>query len=127
MPRPGRITSGEIVFHPASRPSLDLTRLDARGPRMRAIRGKEIAYIFQEPMAALSPVHTIAHQMIERIRLHLHLGKAEARERAIDTLARVGMPRPSQTIDRYAHQLSGGQRQRAIIAMALVCTPSPLI
>ena len=69
----------------------------------------------------------IGHQMIERIRLHLKLGKDEARARAIETLARVGMPRPSQLIDRYAHQFSGGQRQRAIIAMALVCHPSLLI
>jgi peptide/nickel transport system ATP-binding protein len=127
VPRPGQIVGGEILYYPPDGSVVDLVTLDSRGERIRKIRGKEIAYIFQEPMAALSPVHTIAHQMIERIRLHLKLGKAEARERAVDTLARVGMPRPNQTIDRYAHQLSGGQRQRAIIAMALVCHPSLLI
>jgi oligopeptide/dipeptide ABC transporter ATP-binding protein len=127
VPRPGRIVGGEIIYYPPNRTPIDLAKLDPRGARIRAIRGREIAYIFQEPMAALSPVHTIAHQMIERVRLHLGFGKAEARARAIATLARVGMPRPSQTIDRYAHQLSGGQRQRAIIAMALVCHPSLLI
>ncbi len=127
VPRPGRIVGGEIIYYPPNGTPIDLAKLDPRGARIRAIRGKEIAYIFQEPMAALSPVHTMGHQMIERVRLHLGLGKEEARARAIETLARVGMPRPSQTIDRYAHQLSGGQRQRAIIAMALVCHPSLLI
>jgi oligopeptide/dipeptide ABC transporter ATP-binding protein len=127
VPRPGRIVSGEIIYYPPNGPPIDLAKLDPYSPRIRSIRGKEMAYIFQEPMAALSPVHTVGHQMIERVRLHLGLGKEEARARAIDVLARVGMPRPSQTIDRYAHQLSGGQRQRAIIAMALVCGPSLLI
>ena len=127
VPRPGQIVGGEIIYYPPDGPQVDLAKLDPRGERIRSIRGKEIAYIFQEPMAALSPVHTIAHQVIERIRLHLKLGKDEARTRAVETLARVGMPRPNQTIDRYAHQLSGGQRQRAIIAMALVCHPSLLI
>ncbi len=127
VPRPGRIVSGEIIYHPSDGPSIDLARLDPFGARIRAIRGKEIAYIFQEPMAALSPVHTIGHQMIERIRLHRRLGKDEARAQAVEMLARVGMPRPGQIIDRYAHQLSGGQRQRATIALALVLHPSLLI
>jgi oligopeptide/dipeptide ABC transporter ATP-binding protein len=127
VPRPGRIVGGQIVYHPPDGQPVDLARLDPFGPRMRSIRGKEIAYVFQEPMAALSPVHTIGHQMIERLRLHLRLGHAQARAQAIETLARVGMPRPSQTLDRYAHQLSGGQRQRAVIAMALVCHPGLLI
>ncbi len=127
VPRPGRIVSGEIIYHPSDGPSIDLAQLDPFGARIRGIRGKEIAYIFQEPMAALSPVHTIGHQMIERIRLHLRLGKDEARAQAVEMLARVGMPRPGQIIDRYAHQLSGGQRQRATIALALVLHPSLLI
>src|SRR6266568_3604992 len=113
VPRPGRIVSGEIIYRPRDGKEIDLARLDPYGAEIRAIRGKEIAYIFQEPMAALSPVHTIGHQMIERTRLHLRLGKEEARAHAVDMLARVGMPRPRQTIDRYPHQLSGGQRQRA--------------
>jgi oligopeptide/dipeptide ABC transporter ATP-binding protein len=127
VPRPGRITSGEIVFHPAHGPALELTHLDPRGSRMRAIRGKEIAYIFQEPMAALSPVHTIGHQMAERVQLHLGMNKEQARAHCADMLDRVGMPRPRQALDRYPHQLSGGQRQRAVIALALVCKPSLLI
>src|SRR6185503_5004566 len=104
-----------------------LAKVDPTGSQIRAIRGREIAYIFQEPMASLSPVHTIGHQMIQRIKLHLHVGTTQARQRTIELLDRVGMPRPTQTIDRYPHQLSGGQRQRAVIAMALVCQPSLLI
>ena len=127
VPRPGRITSGQIVYHQPDGKSIDLTQMDPTGSQIRAIRGKEIAYIFQEPMAALSPLHTIGHQMVERVRLHLKLGRDEARAHCVDILARVGMPRPSQTIDRYPHQLSGGQRQRAVIALALVCRPSLLI
>jgi peptide/nickel transport system ATP-binding protein len=127
VPPPGRIVSGEVIFHPQQGPPLDLAKLDPRGARIRAIRGKEIAYIFQEPMAALSPVHTIGHQMMERVQLHLGLDKHSARAQCEEMLGRVGMPRPKQTFDRYPHQLSGGQRQRAIIALALACRPSLLI
>jgi peptide/nickel transport system ATP-binding protein len=127
LPRPGKIVRGEIIYYPRGDPPVDLTRLDAFGDEIRAIRGKEIAYIFQEPMASLSPVHTIGHQMTERLRLHLHLSKDQARTESVQMLERVGMSRPNQTIDRYSHQLSGGQRQRAVIAMALVCHPSLLI
>jgi peptide/nickel transport system ATP-binding protein len=127
VPRPGRITRGQIVYHQPDGKSIDLTRMDPTGSQIRAIRGKEIAYIFQEPMAALSPLHTIGHHMVERVRLHLKLGRDEARAHCVDILDRVGMPRPAQTIDRYPHQLSGGQRQRAVIALALVCRPSLLI
>src|SRR4030081_2447299 len=91
VPRPGRIVSGEIIYHPSGAPAIDLARLDPFGARIRAIRGKEIAYIFQEPMAALSPVHTIGHQMIERIRLHLHLSKDQARTESGKMLERGGM------------------------------------
>jgi oligopeptide/dipeptide ABC transporter ATP-binding protein len=128
VPRPGRVTGGQIRYHPSpDAEPLDLARLDPAGPRIRAIRGKEIAYIFQEPMAALSPVHTIGHQMMERVQLHLKTSRDEARAQSVEMLARVGMPRPQQMIDRYPHQLSGGQRQRAVIALALVCRPSLLI
>lgn len=127
LPRPGRIVGGEIVFHQRQGAVVDLARLDSVGSRMRAIRGSEIAYIFQEPMAALSPVHTIGHLMTERVQLHLRLDRVAARAHCIDILDKVGMPRPGHMIDRYPHQLSGGQRQRAVIALALVCRPSLLI
>ena len=127
VPKPGRVVGGQILFHRRPEHVLDLAHLDPNGPAIRAIRGKEIAYISQEPMAALSPVHTIGHMLLERIRLHLGLDKEAARAHAIDVMRRVGMPRPAQLLERYPHQLSGGQRQRAVIAMALSCRPSLLI
>jgi oligopeptide/dipeptide ABC transporter ATP-binding protein len=127
VPSPGRIAGGEILYHHPDRGTVDLAKLDPRGAQIRSIRGKEIAYISQEPMAALSPVHTIGHLIMERIQLHLGLRRGDARDRTIEVLTRVGMPRPGQLIDRYPHQLSGGQRQRAVIAMALACNPQLLI
>ena len=94
---------------------------------MRAIRGAEIALIFQEPMSSFSPVHTIGNQLIEAILLHQHVSKREARARALEMLRHVGIPLPEQRLDAYAYQLSGGLRQRAMIAMALSCNPSLLI
>lgn len=125
---PGRIVAGSIHFQPEGSSSrVDLAALDPTGAEMRRIRGKEIGMVFQEPMAALSPVHTIGRQLIETLLLHERLGKREARERAIDELRSVGIPQPEQRIDAYSFQLSGGMRQRAMIAMALACRPQLLI
>lgn len=93
----------------------------------RALRGDRIAMIFQEPMTALNPVHTIGHQVMEPMRLHLGLGRAQARQKALALLERVGIPAPAQRFDSYPHQFSGGQRQRIMIAMALACEPAVLI
>ena len=93
----------------------------------RALRGDRIAMIFQEPMTALNPVHTIGHQVMEPMRLHLGLGRAQARQKALALLERVGIPAPAQRFDSYPHQFSGGQRQRILIAMALACEPAVLI
>lgn len=138
VPPPGRIVEGQLLFHqkpnnhngaPTSQVEqvIDLATLDARGAQIRSIRGGEISMIFQEPMTSLSPVHTIGSQIIEAIRLHQNVSDEEARRQTIDMLAKVNMPQPERTIDRYPHQLSGGMRQRAMIAMALSCRPSLLI
>jgi len=128
VPRGGRIVSGAIRYRPdPNAPAIDLAQLDPRGRDMRAIRGAQIGLISQEPMAALSPVHSIGNQMMEVIRLHLKLGRKEAREHAIETLALVGIPRPADRMESYAFQFSGGMRQRVCIALALACRPKLLI
>ena len=94
---------------------------------LQKFRGKEVAYIFQEPMTALNPVYTIGFQIIETIRTHFDLGPKEARDRAIELLTLVEIPDPERSVDKYPHQLSGGQRQRAMIAQALACDPALLV
>ncbi|MCD6128760.1 ABC transporter ATP-binding protein [Candidatus Bipolaricaulota bacterium] len=123
---PGKITSGEIIFHRDGQ-AIDLTKLNPKGKAYRSIRGKEIAMIFQEPMTSLNPVFTIGYQIMEAIMLHQNVSKKEARQKAIEMLRQVGIPLPEQRVDEYPHQLSGGMRQRAMIAMALSCNPSLLI
>ena len=123
---PGRIEGGEILFNRDGR-TIDLAKLNPKGEEMRRIRGNEIAMIFQEPMTSLNPVYTIGNQIMEAIILHQHLSKKEAKKKAIEVLASVGIPSPEQRVEEYPHQLSGGMRQRAMIAMALSCHPSLLI
>ena len=103
----------------------ELLGLNARD--MRAVRGAEIAMIFQDPMTALTPVYTIGHQIAEALYVHQSLSRRGARARTIELLGEMGIPDPKRALDRYPHQLSGGMRQRAMIAMALSCNPSLLI
>src|SRR5205807_9573139 len=116
--RPGRIIEGESHFR---RPSVnggpartvDLTRLEPNGPEMRAIRGAEIALIFQEPMSSFSPVHTIGNQIDEVIMLHQQLDRRQAREKTIEMLRRVGVSSPQERVNHLSNQLSRRPRQPA--------------
>jgi peptide/nickel transport system ATP-binding protein len=132
--RPGRIVAGEIRFRRRAATGggmadapVDLATLAPNGSEMRAIRGAEIALIFQEPMSSFSPVHTIGSQIVEAIMLHERVDRRQAREKTIQMLRRVGVSLPEQRVDQLAYQLSGGLRQRAMIAMALSCHPILLI
>jgi len=95
--------------------------------QLRKFRGREVAYIFQEPMTALNPVYTIGFQIVETLRTHFDMGPKAAKARAIELITLVEIPNPELSFDKYPHQLSGGQRQRAMIAQSLACDPSLLI
>ena len=154
VPKPGKVTQGEIIYHRRVRHNgsgettdrLNITQLNPDGTEIREIRGGEIGMIFQEPMSSLTPVYTagthigeavslhrltpfytVESQIVETVQAHRRVTKQEAREIAIEMLQRVGIPKPEERVDNYPHQLSGGQRQRVMIAIALSCQPAMLI
>jgi peptide/nickel transport system ATP-binding protein/oligopeptide transport system ATP-binding protein len=117
---PGRIVGGEILFE-----NRDLLKLSEA--EMRAIRGNDIAMIFQEPMTSLNPVFTVGYQVAEAILLHRRVSRSEARDTVIELFRKVRIPSPEQRYRDYPHQLSGGMKQRVMIAMAISCNPKLLI
>lgn len=150
--KPGKIVGGQIMFYPSEKqqvrvpgasgdadqdsgdspgpvavPPVDITSLPEDAEQLYDLRGGKISMIFQEPMTALSPVHTVGNQICEAILLHQDVSKQEARKRAIAMLSKVGIPGAEQRIDQYPFEMSGGMRQRVVIAMALVCNPEILI
>jgi len=130
LPQVARFESGEILFYDPKRPGnvIDISRLDPQGEEVRAIRGGRISIIFQEPMTALSPLHTVGNQIGEALALHrADLGPGERRAAVVEMLRLVGFANPAKAEHTYPFELSGGLRQRAMIAMALVCRPALLI
>ncbi len=117
---PAEVTNGEVLFQGRN-------VLDMPDEELRALRGGEIGFVFQDPMTSLNPVFTVGFQLVEPLREHLKLSKKEAKKRAAELLTLVGIPSAAERLNDFPHQFSGGMRQRVMIAMALACDPKVLI
>jgi oligopeptide/dipeptide ABC transporter ATP-binding protein len=127
LPAQARIAAGSIRLNSRKCGEMDLAELSEDAAMLYRVRGGVIGMVFQEPLSALSPVHTVGNQLTEVIRLHARVDRHVAKHRAIHILGKVGLPGPERVLERYPHQLSGGMRQRVMIALALVAEPEVII
>ncbi|UFU07380.1 ABC transporter ATP-binding protein [Ruania halotolerans] len=124
---PGHVNAGHVWWNSPTLGHVDLAAMDPKGADIRHVRAQEIGMVFQEPIASLSPMYTVGAQLGEMLRLHQGMSKQQARERAVELLTRVGIPKPHTRVDAYPWQMSGGMCQRVMIAMALAGDPTLLI
>lgn len=127
LPPNGMIAGGSIDYYTKSGSCEKLSEYKRNGSRMRAIRGKEISMIFQDPMSTLNPVYTVGSQIMEMLKKHEKVGKAEGKARIVRLLGELGIPNPEIRYDQYPHEFSGGMKQRIMIAIAMICNPTLLI
>lgn len=127
LPRTAKVTSGRVCVQRKDGSVLDVLKQGRESRAMREIRGGQVGMVFQEPMSALSPMHSIGRQITTTLSLHTDLSRTAQRDRALELLDLVLLPDPRAMLDKYPHQLSGGMRQRAMIAMALSCNPALLL